>query len=98
MEAWVEAGQDAERFWHLTLREISIIFAGAARRIEREQLFSDINAWQTARLVMIAYHKPKKFPAFHKVSSVKRKRKRQSWEEQKAVVQALNAAFGGKVI
>jgi hypothetical protein len=97
LQSWVEAGQDPARFWHLTLREISIILAGAAKRIEREQLFSDINAWQTARLVMIGFHNPKKFPEFHKVSSVKPKRRRQTWQEQKAVVQMLNAAFGGKV-
>lgn len=72
--------------------------AGAARRIEREQRFSELNAWQSARLGMIGHHSPKKFPPFHKVSSNPRKRKRQSWEQQKSFVQVLNAAFGGKVI
>ncbi|WP_165390256.1 hypothetical protein [Thalassococcus sp. S3] len=51
-----------------------------------------------AQLMMIGFHKPKKFPAFKKVSSAKRKRERQTWQEQKAVVQVLNAAFGGKVL
>jgi len=97
LESWVEAGQDAARFWHLTLREISIVMAGAAKRIEREQMFFEVNAWQSARLTMIGFHTPKKFPEFSKVSSAKIKRRRQTWEEQKAVVQVLNAAFGGEV-
>jgi hypothetical protein len=97
LESWVEAGQDSARFWHLTLREISIVMAGAAKRIEREQLFLEMTAWQSARLAMIGFHSPKKFPEFSKVSSAKTRRRRQNWEEQKAVVQMMNAAFGGKV-
>ena len=71
--------------------------AGAAKRIERHRLFSEVNAWLGARLVMTGYHNPKKFPEFRKVSSSKVKRRRQSWEEQKAMAQMLNAAFGGEV-
>lgn len=83
----------------MTLREISIVMAGAAKRIQREQSFLEANAWLTAHLTMIGYHKPKKFPEFKKISSAKRARKqrRQTWEEQKAVVHVLNAAFGGEV-
>lgn len=71
--------------------------AGAARRLERDRLFSEIDAWQTARLVMIGMHAPRKFPEFARISSVRRKRKRQHWREQKAVVLMMNAALGGKV-
>ncbi|WP_136441635.1 hypothetical protein [Pacificoceanicola onchidii] len=71
--------------------------SGAAKRIERERLFLEVNAWQTAHLTMIGYHKPKKFPEFKKISSTKVRPKRQSWEEQKAIAQAFNAAFGGEV-
>ncbi|WP_306130997.1 hypothetical protein [Roseovarius sp. MMSF_3350] len=98
MASWTEAGQDPALFWHLTLREIKIVMTGAARRIEREVMQSEVNAWLGARLVMIGYHKPKKFPKFSAVSSVKTKRREQSWKQQKALVEALNAAFGGKVI
>lgn len=79
------------------MREISIVMAGAAKRIEREQLFSEVNAWQSARLTMIGVNNPKKFPEFKKVSSIRIKPKRQSWEQQKAIVQMMNAAFGGEV-
>ncbi|MFW2541534.1 hypothetical protein ACN2XU_02750 [Primorskyibacter sp. 2E107] len=71
--------------------------AGAAKRIERERLFLEVGAWQTARLTMIGFHKPEKFPEFRKVSSAKVQRKRQNWEDQKALALMLNAAFGGRM-
>lgn len=71
--------------------------AGAAKRIEREQLFSEVNAWLCARLTMTGFHNPKKFPEFRDVSAVKVRRQRQGWEQQKSIALALNAAFGGKV-
>ncbi|WP_189799517.1 hypothetical protein [Tateyamaria sp. syn59] len=78
---------------------MSIVLTGAARRIEREQLFNDQLAYKTAELVMIGYHKPKKFPPFRKVASSKKRRKakRQTWQQQKEIAMMFNAAFGGKV-
>lgn len=88
-------------FWHLTLREIAIVLSGAAKRIEREQLFNDQVAYKVGQLVSIGVRNPKKFPSFDKVSSVKKRRKgngkRQSWQDQKAMAQVFNAMYGGKV-
>lgn len=88
-------------FWHLTLREIKIIMDGAARRLERERDVSEVQAWQTARLVMIGHHSPRKFPEFKKVSSAQSRRRKSSerphWRDMKAMIQVINAAFGGEV-
>ncbi|MCA0952916.1 hypothetical protein LCM16_02385 [Mameliella alba] len=102
MGSWVEAGQDPAQFWHLTLREIGIVLDGAARRLARERDQAEVQAWQTARLVMIGYHQPRKFPPFKKVSSSAPSRRRgtgarPSWQDQKALIQVINAAFGGEV-
>jgi len=72
--------------------------AGAAKRIEREQVFYEANAWMGAQLAMVGFHNPKKFPQFNKVRSRSRPKKRQSSEEQMAIAKMLNAAFGGKVV
>lgn len=81
------------------MREIDLILKGAAARIERERLFLDATAWQAARLVMIGYHKPRKFPEFDKVSSVaaKRPRKRKAPAELQAALYHAFAALGAEV-
>lgn len=100
----MEAGQDPALFWHLTPREIGHIMAGAVRRIEREKLFLDTVAWNTAQLNIPAMHKPDKFPSFDKFRGPQGKRvaangpapARKSWRELQAMVITFNAANGGE--
>lgn len=101
LESWIEAGQDAALFWHLTLREIGLILRGAARRIEREKLFADAIAWNGARLNGFAWHDPKHMPSFEKFrggKSAKAKVTAKDWRGMKAALIGFNAAMGGELI
>lgn len=61
MRSWVEAGQPYELFWRLTLREISLIFDGAASRLRREHNDRAWAVWHTSYLAAYAPEKPKNF-------------------------------------
>ena len=101
----MEAGQDPAAFWSLTLREIGLVMAGAVKRIEREKLFADRAAWDTARLNSFAYHTPNKMPDFEKYRGKGRAGPtgaapsvRQNWAAMRANIIAFNAAKGGGFI
>ncbi|HCO90500.1 MAG TPA: hypothetical protein DIT40_05960 [Alphaproteobacteria bacterium] len=76
---------------------MSIIFSGVDKRIERERQMWEIQAWQTARLVMIGYHRPRKFPEFNKIASVKVRRPRQTVDQMKAIAKMMTITAGGTV-
>lgn len=101
METWVEAGQDAARFWHLTPREIHHILKGVVKRLEREAGLSEELAWNTGRATMHAYHQPKSFPRLADFSlrrPAQAAPRRRDWREIKAAVVGWNAVVGGKVV
>jgi len=75
-----------------------VILSGAARSIERQQLFFEYNAWAAGRLGMTGYHNPKKFPAFEKFRTKSgARRSRPDWRAMKAMVIAHVAASGGEI-
>lgn len=80
---------------------IAIILAGAAKRIEREKLFVDAGAWNSARLNAFAYHKPGEMPsfdAFRGRPAASGPRERPDWRAMKSRVLMYNAAIGGELI
>lgn len=79
------------------MQEVQIILDGAVKRIEREKLFVQMGAWETARLTMIGFHKPKDFPAFSKFVDVRGEPRRMAWQDIKANLMMTNIAAGGKV-
>lgn len=78
-----------------------MILEGAAKRIEREKLFADANAWNGARLNAFAYHDPKhipKFDAFFKRPAPSGPRGRPDWRVLQHRVMVFHAANGGEII
>lgn len=76
--------------------------AGAAKRIEREKLFADRAAWDTARLTAFAFHKPGDMPDFDKFRGKGRVSDapaappvRQDWRAMRAQIIQFNASVGG---
>jgi hypothetical protein len=102
LKSWVEAGQPPDLFWHTTLRLQALILSGVTRRIERERLFAERQAWDTARLVGLAFNEPRKFPTFEKfrtpAGGVRAARQTMGWRQMKAMVLAHVVASGGEVI
>ncbi|WP_299933350.1 hypothetical protein [uncultured Pelagimonas sp.] len=81
----------------MTLRSIERIMTGAAKRIEREQMFLDVAAWQIGALVRVGFHKPKDFPDLNKFLGRRRKPQQQNWQDMKTVARMMTAAMGGEV-
>lgn len=77
-----------------------MILAGVDRRRRTDHQLRLHAAWMAAQLNAFAYHNPKKMPALDKIAGGfgRKRASRQGWEQQKMIVQALNAALGGKVI
>jgi hypothetical protein len=88
-------------FWALTLREIGHIMDGAARRIERDKLFADSIAWNTAQLTRFSYHAPKDIPTFERFRGGRVRQSRSaaphSWQDIKNRVRIFNGSIGGRV-
>ena len=90
----MSCGFPLAEFWDATFPEIDLSIAGATERERREH---NSRAWQahtTARLTAYAPDRASKFPNLDKllVSGTSRP-KRQTWQEQLAVVEAMMAAF-----
>ena len=71
--------------------------------MENAQRLAAWAAWTTANLTGFAFHKPKKMPPLKKIMPDGRRgfgtngRRRQTWQEQKAIVLMMNAMYGGEV-
>lgn len=86
-------------FWHLTLREIDLIIRGVVKRIEQQRQHAEWCAYLGAFLNLKTWSGDP-FPSFDDVKTTgpKQPARRQTWQEQKALVQVMHAAFGGDVI
>jgi hypothetical protein len=80
----------------------AIVLSGVVKRLERERMLAEKQAWDTAYLAGISYHNPKKFPEFDRFRSrpvgVARERPKMDWKKMKSIIVAHVAASGGEVI
>lgn len=80
----------------MTPRQIDWAFEGLVKRLEYEREARVAHAWQTGELVKIAFHAPKKYPTFEKISG-KRKKTVQTEDQMLALARILVAKHGGEV-
>ncbi|WP_092886901.1 hypothetical protein [Roseicitreum antarcticum] len=89
MKNYIAAGFDPARFWEITPSLMSIEMDGAAERQKRERAM----VWCSAMLPHL-----KKPPKFEQFVNPKAKPKRQSPQQQQAMLGALAAAWGARVV
>jgi hypothetical protein len=81
----------------MTLREASVVMSGQQKKADSDYNLAYYQAFMSG-LFSQQYSKGK-FPKYGTHSPWKKhskKLKRQSWQEQQAIVKAMNAAFGGE--
>jgi hypothetical protein len=80
--SWIEAGQPADLFWRLTLREVLAVFRACHARREYEFDVVAWASWTTSYLTAYAPQKPKDFPKLEKLTLARRKKPRpaEDWQ------------------
>ena len=89
MKTYVAAGFDPARFFDITPRLMSVEMDGAAERRQHERAM----VWYGAMLPHF-----KKPPSFDQFVKPKARAKRQTPDQQQAMLTALAAAWGAKVV
>ena len=80
----MSVGQPYELFWELTLAEVSLVLDGETERLRREHNDRAWHAWHVAAL-----GRAKKLPRLDTLlAKPQTTPRRQTWEEQMAVMQA----------
>ena len=88
-------GRSLDEFWCLTLRQIDIIFKGNAQKSERDYELAYYTAYHSGLFSQFNQNgKPLDYKK-HSPTNKKAAPDVQSWEQQKSMAMALNAAFGG---
>ena len=85
----------------MTPRYIHLCLDGAVRRLTLETERSDFVAWNTARLAMLGFHNPDKFPDFRKAFPRRATPGQSAPKDGRTIMTQLaqmTAAMGGKVI
>lgn len=82
-------------FWRKTPRQIVIVMQGHQRRLVREHNDRAWLAWTTEAL-----RRTKKMPSLRRLQArmPREARKKQSWQDMKAVAKLITLAFGGQVV
>lgn len=82
-------------FWRKTPRQIVVVMTGHQRRLIREHNERAWSVWTAEAL-----RRSKKLPPLRRLQArePRSQRKRQSWQDMKAVAKLLTQAFGGQII